>query len=72
MDVKQRLRKDFVPKTFFLLYGGKRADESLDGKRSAPPTDTRNTRGVTGLFFRLVSVSTSQELDFVNVATSSN
>uniref|UniRef100_A0A2H1W928 SFRICE_031239 n=1 Tax=Spodoptera frugiperda TaxID=7108 RepID=A0A2H1W928_SPOFR len=30
-----------------LLQGGKRANDSPDGKRSASPMDTRNTRGGT-------------------------
>uniref|UniRef100_A0A2H1V147 SFRICE_029041 n=1 Tax=Spodoptera frugiperda TaxID=7108 RepID=A0A2H1V147_SPOFR len=40
--------------TVLFSFGRKRADESPDGKRSAPPMDIRNTRGVTGL--KVVSV----------------
>lgn len=35
---------------FFTDTGGKRADASLAGKRLPPPIDTRNFRGVTGVW----------------------
>uniref|UniRef100_A0A2H1VWJ2 SFRICE_004699 n=1 Tax=Spodoptera frugiperda TaxID=7108 RepID=A0A2H1VWJ2_SPOFR len=58
-DIKKRRRNcgvttdgrivTFRSRTQIIPTGSKRAYESPDGKRSAPPMDTRNTRGVTGL-----------------------
>uniref|UniRef100_A0A2H1VN53 SFRICE_032393 n=1 Tax=Spodoptera frugiperda TaxID=7108 RepID=A0A2H1VN53_SPOFR len=56
--VNNLIKSHFTPH-IFLWQGGKRGDESPDGKRSAPPMDTRNTRGVTAFIIVIISQKTS-------------
>uniref|UniRef100_A0A2H1V4J6 SFRICE_009592 n=1 Tax=Spodoptera frugiperda TaxID=7108 RepID=A0A2H1V4J6_SPOFR len=48
-------------------YGGKRPDGSLDGKRSAPPMDNRNIRGVTDRIGSEIPPTTPHSLFFLTL-----